>query len=285
MKPTNQFDAILPPELLKKAESYGVYKATKSHRQAFLLAITAGVFIAIAFAFYTTVTTGTADAGVAYGFSKFAGGFAFSLGLLLVVVCGGELFTSSILTVIARASNKITTAQLAKNWIVVYFGNLVGCLFFVTLVMLAKQYMSADGAWGVNAMKIAQHKLHHTFIQAVALGTLANLLVCLGTWMCFAARSVTDKFIAVALPVTMFVASGYEHSIANMFMIPLGYAIANFGGPEFWLASGANPADFTDLTISNFVFNNLIPVTIGNIIGGGLLVGLTYWLIYCKKES
>lgn len=283
MKSTNQFDAILPPELLKKAEYMGVAKATKSHTQAFMLAITAGVFIAIAFAFYTTATTGTSN--IPYGLSKFVGGFAFSLGLLLVVVCGGELFTSSILTIIARASNKITTMQLAKNWLVVYFGNFVGCLFFVILVMLAKQYMSADGAWGLNAMKIAQHKLHHTFIQAVALGTLANLLVCLGVWMSFAGRSVTDKFIAVALPVTMFVASGYEHSIANMFMIPLGYAIANFAGPDFWLASSANPADFTDLTISNFVFNNLIPVTIGNIIGGGLLVGLTYWLIYCKKES
>lgn len=283
MKTVSPFDAILPAELLIKAESIGVAKATKAPRQAFMLAITAGVFISIAFAFYTTVTTGTAD--VAYGLKKFMGGFAFSLGLLLVVVCGGELFTSSILTIIARANNKITTLQLAKNWAVVYAGNFVGCIFFVLLMFLAKQHLVADGAWGINAMKIAQHKLHHTFIQAVTLGILANLLVCLGVWMSFAARSITDKFIAVALPVSMFVASGYEHSIANMFMIPLGYVIANFSGPEFWLATGANPADFTDLTLSNFVFNNLIPVTIGNIIGGGVLVGLTYWAIYCKKES
>ena len=283
MKTTSPFDAILPPELLNKAESIGVAKATKAPKQAFMLAITAGVFISIAFAFYTTVTTGTTD--IAYGLKKFIGGFAFSLGLLLVVVCGGELFTSSILTIIARANNKITTAQLAKNWAVVYAGNFVGCIFFVALMMMAKQHLTADGAWGINAMKIAQHKLHHTFIQAVTLGILANLLVCLGIWMSFAARSITDKFVAVALPVSMFVASGYEHSIANMFMIPLGYVIANFAGPEFWLASGANPADFTDLTLTNFVFNNLIPVTIGNIIGGGLLVGLTYWVIYCKKES
>ncbi|MDX2320404.1 MAG: formate transporter FocA [Moritella sp.] len=283
MKTASPFDAILPAELLIKAESVGVAKATKSHKQAFMLAITAGVFISIAFAFYTTVTTGTTD--VAYGLKKFMGGFAFSLGLLLVVVCGGELFTSSILTIIARANNKITTAQLAKNWAVVYAGNFIGCIFFVMLMILAKQHLVADGAWGINAMKIAQHKLHHTFIQAVTLGILANLLVCLGVWMSFAARSITDKFVAVALPVSMFVASGYEHSIANMFMIPLGYVIANFSGPEFWLVTGANPADFTDLTLSNFVFNNLIPVTIGNIIGGGVLVGLTYWAIYCKKES
>ena len=120
MKTVSPFDAILPPELLKKAESIGVAKATKAPKQAFMLAITAGVFISIAFAFYTTVTTGTAD--VAYGLKKFMGGFAFSLGLLLVVVCGGELFTSSILTIIARANNKITTLQLAKNWAVVYAG-------------------------------------------------------------------------------------------------------------------------------------------------------------------
>jgi len=283
MKTVNQFDAILPPELLKKAESIGVAKATKAPKQAFILAITAGVFISIAFAFYTTVTTGTAD--VPYGLKKFIGGFAFSLGLLLVVVCGGELFTSSILTIIARANNKITTTQLAKNWAIVYVGNFIGCLFFVMLMVLAKQHLAADGAWGLNAMKIAQHKLHHTFIQALTLGVLANLLVCLGVWMSFAARSITDKFVAVALPVSMFVASGYEHSIANMFMIPLGYVIANFSGPDFWLATGANPAHFTDLTLANFVFNNLIPVTIGNIIGGGLLVGMTYWIIYCKKES
>ncbi|MFT5805921.1 MAG: formate transporter [Moritella dasanensis] len=283
MKTVNPFDVILPAELLKKAESIGVAKATKAPKQAFMLAITAGVFISIAFAFYTTVTTGTSD--VAYGLTKFIGGFAFSLGLLLVVVCGGELFTSSILTIIARASNKITTLQLAKNWAIVYAGNFVGCIFFVLLMILAKQHLVADGAWGINAMKIAQHKLHHTFIQAVTLGILANLLVCLGIWMSFAARSITDKFIAVALPVSMFVASGYEHSIANMFMVPLGYIIANFSGPEFWSMTGANPADFADLTISNFVFNNLIPVTIGNIIGGGVLVGLTYWAIYCKKES
>ena len=283
MQTVSPFDAILPPELLKKAESIGVAKATKAPKQAFMLAITAGVFISIAFAFYTTVTTGTAD--VAYGFKKFMGGFAFSLGLLLVVVCGGELFTSSILTIIARANNKITTLQLAKNWAVVYAGNFIGCILFVILMVVAKQHLVADGAWGINAMKIAQHKLHHTFIQAVTLGILANLLVCLGIWMSFAARSITDKFVAIALPVTMFVASGYEHSIANMFMIPLGYVSANFSGPEFWLLTGANPADFTDLTLSNFVFNNLIPVTIGNIIGGGVLVGLTYWAIYCKKES
>ncbi len=277
------FDVLLPPELAEKAENVGVAKATKSPLTAFFLAITAGVFIGLAFVFYTTVTTGAEN--MPWGVNKLLGGIAFSMGLLFIVVCGGELFTSSVLTVMARSSNKITTIQLIKNWLVVYAGNFAGAMLLVLLIFLAKQYMVADTQWGVNAMKIAQHKVHHDFIQAVSLGALCNLMVCLAVWMSFAARSVTDKFVAVLLPVTMFVASGFEHSIANMFMIPTGIITANFASPEFWQINGLDPADFADLTISNFVFNNLIPVTLGNILGGGLLVGMTYWIIYRRPNA
>lgn len=278
----NTFDSLMPPEMARKAEEVGVYKATKNPLQSFFLAITAGIFISIAFVFYTTVTTGAGD--MPYGMSKFIGGLAFSLGLILVVVLGGELFTSSVLTTVAKASGRITWIQLIRNWITVYFGNMAGAFFFVALIWVAQQHMAANGAWGINAMKIAQHKLHHTFAQAVVLGMLCNLMVCLATWMTFSCRSVSDKILVMLLPVSMFVASGFEHSIANMFMIPMGITIHAFAGPEFWALTGANPADFSDLTMSHFIFNNLIPVTIGNIIGGGLLVGMTYWFIHRRAE-
>lgn len=278
----NPFDALMPSAMAHKAEEVGVYKATKNPIQSFYLAITAGIFISIAFVFYTTVTTGAGE--MPFGMAKLVGGLAFSLGLILVVICGGELFTSSVLTTVARASGRITTPQLLRNWVAVYLGNMVGAFFFVVMIWIAQQHMAGNGAWGINAMKIAQHKLHHEFGQAVALGVLCNLMVCLAVWMTFSCRSVTDKIMVMLLPIAMFVASGFEHSIANMFMIPMGIVISNFAGPEFWITTEYSPAEFADLTVSHFIFNNLIPVTLGNIIGGGFLVGMTYWVLHRRPE-
>lgn len=279
---SNPFDALMPHAIAHKAEDVGVAKATKEPLQSFYLAITAGVFISIAFVFYTTVTIG-ADT-MPFGLAKLIGGLAFSLGLILVVICGGELFTSSVLTTIALASGRINTSQLLKNWIMVYFGNMVGTFFFVAMIWFAQQHMFGDGAWGVNAMKIAQHKLHHSFGQALALGVLCNLMVCLAIWMTFSCHSATDKIMVMLLPVSMFVACGFEHSIANMFMIPMGIIIKYFASPEFWSVVDYSPADFADLTVNSFIFNNLIPVTLGNIIGGGFLVGMSYWIIHRRPS-
>jgi formate transporter len=280
VKADNPFDLLLPAAMAKVAEDAGVYKATKHPLKTFYLAITAGVFISIAFVFYITATTGTA--GVPFGFAKLVGGICFSLGLMLVVVCGADLFTSTVLIVVAKASGRITWKQLGLNWLNVYVGNLIGALFFVALMWFAGEYMTANGAWGLNVLQTADHKLHHTFVEAVCLGILANLMVCLAVWMSYSGRSLMDKMFAMVLPVAMFVASGFEHSIANMFMIPLGIVIKNFAAPEFWQAVGAAPEQFSNLTVSHFITDNLIPVTIGNIIGGGLLVGLTYWVIYLR---
>ena len=280
MKADNPFDLLLPAAMAKVAEDAGVYKATKHPLKTFYLAITAGVFISIAFTFYITVTTGTA--AVPFGLAKLVGGICFSLGLMLVVVCGADLFTSTVLIVVAKASGRVTWRQLGLNWLNVYFGNLIGALFFVALMWFAGEYMVANGAWGLNVLKTADHKVHHTFIEAVCLGILANLMVCLAVWMSYSGRSLIDKMFAMVLPVAMFVASGFEHSIANMFMIPLGIVIKNFATPEFWQAVGAAPEQFSSLTVSNFITANLIPGTIGNILGGGLLVGLTYWVIYLR---
>ncbi len=279
----NQFDSLLPPQMAERAAEVGVAKATKDPFKSFLLAITAGIHIGIAFIFYTTVTTGAE--GMPWGMTRFIGGLAFSLGLILVVVTGGELFTSSVLTLVARASGKISWKSLCANWAVVYVGNFIGAMLLVGIMLVAKQYMSDGGEVGINTMKIAQHKLHHGFWQAVALGLMCNVLVCVGVWMTFSGRTLTDKILVMILPVAMFVSAGFEHCIANMFQIPMAVGIKTFASPEFWTMSGYTALDFADLTLRNFVINNLIPVTIGNIIGGGIFVGMGYWIIYLREPN
>ncbi|MDO6766028.1 formate transporter FocA [Agarivorans sp. 1_MG-2023] len=277
----SQFDSLLPPQMAEKAADVGVSKATKDPLKAFMLALTAGVHIGIAFVFYTTVTTGAGE--FPWGFTRLIGGLAFSLGLIFVIITGGELFTSSVLTLVARASGKISWKSLCVNWSLVYLGNLAGAFILVVLMLLTKQYTFADGEVGINTMRIAQHKLHHDFSQAVALGIMCNVLVCIAVWMTFSARSLTDKVMVMILPVAMFVSAGFEHCIANMFQVPMAIGIKTLAGPEFWQATGLSAADFADLTFSNFIVNNLIPVTLGNIIGGGVFVGLGYWLIYLRR--
>ncbi|EOH0512469.1 formate transporter FocA [Vibrio fluvialis] len=276
----NQFDSLLPPQMAERAADTGVSKATKPAYKSFLLAISAGIHIGIAFVFYTVVTTGAHD--MPYGVTKLLGGLAFSLGLILVVITGGELFTSTVLTLVAKASGKISWMQLVKNWIVVYFGNMAGSILLVIIMLSTKQYMEDGGQLGLNAMAISQHKLHHTFIQAFSLGLMCNILVCLAVWMTFSARSLTDKVMVMILPVAMFVSSGFEHCIANMFQVPMAIGIKYFAPESFWQMTGADIAHYADLNFMTFCVNNLIPVTLGNIVGGGVFVGMWYWLIYLK---
>ena len=283
MRAENKIDELLPHQITEKADNIAYSKATKAFLSAFYLAVTAGMFISLAFVFYITVTTGAEN--LAWGPKSLTGGLAFSLGLLLVVVVGGELFTSNTLTLIAKASQRISTAQMLKNWLVVYFGNFIGATFLVFLIFFAGLYNADHGQWGLTALQVAQHKLHHSFTEAVSLGILCNIMVCLAIWMAFGARSVTDKMFAVLLPVAMFVSSGFEHCIANMFMVPTGILIQHFAPAEFWLAIGHSASEFADITTINFIINNLIPVTIGNIIGGGVIVGLMHWMIYLRPAQ
>lgn len=275
-------DPLTPEQMTRLAEDAGTAKINKKPATTFLLAITAGVFIAIAFVFYTTAMTGTAD--VAWGISRLIGGIAFSLGLILVVVCGGDLFTSTVLTTLAKLNKRVSWFHMFRNWLIVYTGNMVGASIFVFLIWSAGVYLNAGGSWGETALKIAQHKVHHGFAEAVSLGILCNIMVCLAVWMTYACRTVTDKFLVLILPVAMFVATGFEHSVANMFMIPLGIVVKNFASPEFWTLIGAASETYSDLTVGNYLLKNLIPVTLGNIIGGGVFVALTYGKIYPKKK-
>ncbi|MDF7671179.1 formate transporter FocA [Orbaceae bacterium ESL0721] len=273
-------DAFSPAQMAKIAEEVSNYKVNKHLCATTLSAILAGIFISIAFVFYITSTTGTAT--VAFGLAKLVGGICFSLGLMLVVCCGSDLFTSTVLTILPKMTHRISWMQMLRNWIIVYIGNFIGALLFVLIIWFSGQYMVANGLWGLNVLQTADHKLHHTFIEAIFLGFLANLMVCLAVWLSYAGRTLLDKMLIMVLPVAMFVASGFEHSIANMFMIPMGIVINNFASPQFWLSIGILPDTFKDLTIQNFILNNLIPVTIGNIFGG-LAVAIPYFALYLRK--
>lgn len=268
---------LSPADMSQIGEDIGVYKASKKPYLSFLSAIPAGAFIALAFVFYTTTQTGGTQAP--WGLVKLAGGLVFSLGVIMVVVCGSELFTSSTMTVVARAGGRITTLQMLRNWCVVYCGNFIGAVFIVAIIWFGGQTMAASGQWGVTILNTAQHKIHHTFIEAFCLGILCNMMVCIAIWMTYAGKTLTDKAFIMMLPIALFVASGFEHSIANMFMIPMGMLTAHFSSPEFWQTVGLNPEQYMDLDIYHFVVKNLIPVTLGNIVGGGICVAFAMWKI------
>ncbi|ACX83304.1 Formate channel 1 [Aggregatibacter actinomycetemcomitans] len=268
---------VSPAEMSQIGEDVGVYKASKRQILSFFSAIPAGAFIALAFVFYTTTQTGSV--GGSWGLTKLVGGIVFSLGVIMVVVCGSELFTSSTMTTVARAGGRISTFQMLRNWVVVYCGNFVGAIFIVLVIWFSGQTMAAHGQWGLTILSTAQHKIHHTWIEAFCLGILCNIMVCIAIWMTYAGKTLTDKAFIMILPIALFVASGFEHSVANMFMIPMGIITAHFSSPEFWQAINMDPQQFADLDLYHFVVKNLIPVTLGNIVGGGCCIALTLWSI------
>ncbi|MGR5243431.1 formate transporter FocA [Vibrio sp. PNB23_22_6] len=279
---TQNHQYFSPKEMMAEAEKFALSKANKTSSMTLGLAIMAGAFIGLAFLFYITVTTGSAEAS--WGLNRLAGGLAFSMGLILIVICGGELFTSSVLSSISWANKQISFGKMLSIWGKVYVGNFIGAMFLLALVSAAGLYQMDAGQWGLNALNIAQHKLHHTLVQAFALGVLCNLLVCLAIWLTFSAANAMTKAAMTIMPVAMFVSSGFEHCVANMFMVPLGIVIANFAPESFWTSVGVSAAQYADLNVGHFITANLIPVTLGNIIGGGVLVGLANWCIYRRPE-
>jgi formate transporter len=279
-----RFDALLPPEMAAKAESIGVHKAFMGHRTMFVLAVLAGAFIALGALFSATATAGAAG-NLSYGLTRVVGGLAFCLGLILVVVAGAELFTGNNLIIMAWADRRISIVQVLRNWIIVYVGNFIGSIATALLVFWGEQYTFGNGAVGLNLLAIAEAKTSLDFGQAIALGILCNGLVCLAVWLCYSARTTTDKILAIIFPITAFVAAGLEHSVANMFFIPMGWLVKAGADASFWATISASPADFPHLTWANFFFANLIPVTIGNIIGGSLMVGIVYWFIYIRQSE
>lgn len=252
-------------------------KMTKSPKQLFVQSIVAGVFISLAFIFYITITA--FNDNPATGLVKLVGGIGFSIGLILIVTLGVELFTSSMLLLAALFNRKLSWSQVLKNWSLVYLGNAIGAGFMVFLVISADMAGQGGGSWGLHTLNIAQHKLHHTSNQAVTLGILCNLLVCLAILMAYHCKTITEKILVIAPPVALFVSSGFEHSIANMFIVPVAIVIQNLAELGFWQGIGMQAQQFSDLTFVAFIVDNLIPVTIGNIIGGAL-VALGFYSIH-----
>jgi len=277
MKTCATTDCRPPAEMAVKMEAVGVTKGNGSIWTISLLGILAGFFIGLGAMFCTLVTT---DIQIGFGLTKLLGGVVFCLGLILVVLAGAELFTGNALMVASRASGKIKLSQLFQNWGIVYFANLIGSLLLV-LVVFYSQFWVLDGyKVGVNALSIANAKVSLAFWPAFARGILCNILVCLAVWLCFGARSTIDKIFAILFPITAFVACGFEHSIANMYFIPMGIAMA--GQAKILEVAGVTASQVAHLNVAGFI-GNLVPVTLGNIVGG-TFVGSIYWLIYLRKE-
>jgi formate/nitrite transporter len=272
-------DAVPPPAMARKAEEVGEAKAAMPAAEIFVLAVLAGAFIAMGAIFATTTMSG--GEGMPYGVERLLGGLTFSLGLVLVVVAGAELFTGNNLIVMAWASRRVTTARFAGNLVLVYVGNFVGALLTAAFMILTDQYTFGGGAVGREALGIAVAKTDLGFIQAVALGAFCNALVCLAVWLTYSARTTADKILAVIPPIAAFVASGFEHSIANMYFIPIGLFIK---ADDAWVAQAGDLPDLSGLTWSAFLFDNLLPVTIGNLIGGTVMVGALYWFVYLRRR-
>jgi formate transporter len=277
------FDALLPAEMAVKAAETGVKKTRLDTLRMFLLAVLAGAFIAMGAVFATTVSAGAS--ALPYGVTRLLAGTTFTLGLILVVVSGSELFTGNSLIVIAFANRRITLPALLRNWGIVYLGNFVGAILTAYLMFLTRQYTFGGGSIGLVALNTGEAKTALGFAQAVVLGLFCNALVCMAVWMCYSARSTIDKILAIVPPIAAFVAAGFEHSIANMYFIPVALFIKQFGSSTFFEAIQKTPADFSHLTWNNFFLVNLVPVTIGNLIGGVLMVGVMYWFIYLSKAQ
>src|SRR5512135_2319447 len=225
-------DALMPLEMAEKAEGVGVKKANLDFWSMLTLAVLAGAFIAAGALFSTTVTTG--GEVLFYGATRLLAGLVFCLGLILVVVAGAELFTGNNLIIMAWARGHVSTAKLLRNWGIVYLGNFIGGFATALLMFATQQYMFAKGAVGLNALTVANTKCGYAFVQAVALGIMCNALVCMAVWLCYSARSTTDKILAIIFPISAFVAAGFEHSVANMYFIPMGIFIKDFAPPDFW---------------------------------------------------
>ena len=279
MTENGSFDALAPVEIARKAEAVGQTKVRMDIVTIGVLSVLAGAFIGLGAIFSGTVVAGGGD--LPYGIVRLLAGLSFSLGLILVVVAGAELFTGNNLIVMAWASRRVTTVEVLRNWGLVYVGNLVGALGTVAIVVIGKQYTFGGGSVGETFLKIGEAKSSLGFMQAIALGVLCNALVCLAVWLALGARSTADKILAIVPPITAFVACGFEHSIANMTFLPLALAIKH---DHAFVAGLPTPPDTTNLTLSNAIVHNLVPVTIGNVIGGAMMVGIVYWLVYLRGD-
>jgi len=268
------FDCYSPQQIAERVESVGRTKANLPLLSMAALGVLAGGFIGLGGLYYTLVIS---DPALSFAAARLLGGLAFSLGLILVVVAGAELFTGNNLLVMAWVSRQISTRRLLRNFAIVYLANLLGAIGLAVLVALSGHGKTVGSAVGQTAISLAATKCALPFAEAFFKGILCNVLVCLAVWLAMAGRSVTDKILAIIFPISAFVAAGFEHSVANMYFIPLGIFLNDLAASGTFAASAAP-------SWVGFA-RNLVPVTLGNLVGGAGMVGLMYWIIYRRGEG
>ena len=261
-------DQLAPAEIEAKAEALGVAKTKMSFKQSFMLSVMAGAFISMGAMFFLLIVS---DSALPFAAQRLIGGCLFSLGLLLVVVCGAELFTGNTMIVMSAASKKISWSAVLKNWLVVFFGNFVGSLVMVGLVFLSNYQGMNGGAVGTTIVSVAAGKMSPDWLTLFAKGIMCNFLVCLAVWIAYGSKTVADKMLGILLPIAAFVACGFEHCVANMFFLPFGILLASAG------------IDPSTVSWAGALWNWSASVP-GNIVGGALFVGMAYWIAYHKKE-
>lgn len=263
-----------PKDIAEESCNLGVAKSQLKITKIFILAVLAGAYIG--FGGYLAITiTQDLSKHLGLGFSQFMGGIVFSVGLMLVVIGGAELFTGNNLIIVSCLSRKVKPKDLLKNWVIVYLGNFVGSTLLAVLIFLSGLYTMGGFTLGIRALTIANDKVNLDFVSALSRGILCNWLVCMAVWLTMASDDFTSKILSCIFPIMAFVASGFEHCIANMFFIPYGLLLKEV--PDLTALSGLN---LSNLTWSSFIFANLLPVTIGNVIGGAFFVGVLYYYLY-----
>ena len=267
--PIFNLQAYSPAEIKEAVEKVGVKKANLPFLASFMLAIVAGGGVGFGALYYTVVAS---DPSLSFATVRVVGGLAFTLGLTLVLVGGAELFTGNNLIVMAWASGRVSTATMLRNWAIVYSGNLIGSLGLVILVFFSHHLDMNDGRVGLSVLNTAAGKIRPDMVTLFFKAILCNVLVCAAVWLAYAGRSVTDKVVAVILPISGFIAAGFEHCVANMYFLPLAWLLVH---------TGHAPANFdaSPITVAGII-HNLVPVTLGNIVGGAGFVGAVYWAIY-----
>jgi len=270
-----------PAEIIDVALEVGVKKVSTPYLKEFILAILAGAFIGFASEGSNMAAFNLFARPETYGLGKALAGSIFGTGLMLVIVAGAEMFTGQTLILAAVLDGRVKLSQMLKNWTLVWIGNLVGSLFLAYMMVNSGLFNSGDHVLGAMTIKIAAYKTSLPFMSAFWLGVMCNWLVCLAVWMSFAAKDIVGKLFAIFFPIWLFITSGFEHSVANMYYIPAG--IMAKSNPQ-WVAAaaeyGVTPEKLAHLNWVNFFLVNELPVTLGNIVGGGILVAGVYWYVY-----
>lgn len=273
---------LSPDKILPRAFEVYTKKARIKTKKLLILSFFAGVFIALAAQGSSFAAANLLANKDTLGLGKLVQGLTFTPGLIFVILAGAELFTGNCLMITAFLDKKVRLKEMLKSWILVYLGNFIGCIFVAFLLSISGQWLLGDGLVGIRTILIAKSKIDLSFGQAFVLGILANFLVCLGVWMSLGAKSYGSKALAAFFPVAVFVLSCFEHSIANMYYIPAGILAKII--PDLAAKTGLDAAALVSINIPNMLVKNLIPVTLGNIIGGAILVGLLYFLAYRKED-